>query len=191
MTGLLISTNWKSDSYNIIFIIVDCLTKIVHYEPVKTILEAVGQAKIIINMLVRYHGFLKSIISNQDLLFTLKFWFLLYYFFSIKQKFSTIFYLQTNGQPKRQNSMMEAYLCIFINYEQNDQARFLPIAEFVYIKTKNTSIGYKLFKLNCNYYLRISFEDKVNPHSKFRSANKLTKELKKLISIYQQNLFYT
>ena len=35
-----------------------------------------------------------------------------------------------NGLTKRQNSMMEAYLQVFVNFEQNDKAWLLSMAEF-------------------------------------------------------------
>ncbi len=47
---------------------------------------------------------------------------------------------------------MEAYFQAFINFEPNDSARFLPIAEFAYNNTKNTSTGHTLFKLNYSYH---------------------------------------
>ena len=44
---------------------------------------------------------------------------------------------------------MEAYLRPFINFEQNDWARLLPMAEFAYNNIKNASIGHTPFDLNC------------------------------------------
>ena len=64
VTGLLVSINWKGDSYNSILVIVNRLTKMVHYEPFKITLDASGLAKVIINMVVRHHGLLDSIVTN-------------------------------------------------------------------------------------------------------------------------------
>lgn len=108
-------------------------------------------------------------------------------FLDIKQKFSTTFYPQTDGQTERQNSTMDAYLKAFVNSEQNDWARLLPIAEFAYNNAKNTSTGHMLFKLNYDYHLHVSFQKDVNPCSKSSSADALAKELKNLILICQQN----
>lgn len=44
--------------------ILDCLIKIVYYEMIKRTIDIVGQLKIIINVVMRYYGFLKLIISN-------------------------------------------------------------------------------------------------------------------------------
>ena len=108
--GLPISTDWNGDNYDLILVIVDRVTKMVHYKPVKVTINASGLTEVIINMVVRHHGLLDSIVTNRGLLFTSKFWSLLCYFLGIKQKLSTAFYLQMNSQTKRQNSMMEAYL---------------------------------------------------------------------------------
>ena len=58
ITNLSISTNWKGDSYDSILIIVDQLTKMVQYKPVKVTIDALGLAKVILDVVVRYHGLL-------------------------------------------------------------------------------------------------------------------------------------
>ncbi len=73
VTGLPISADWKDDSYDSILVIVDQLTKMVHYEPVKVTINAPGLAKVIINMVVRHHRVPESIVMDQGLLFTSKF----------------------------------------------------------------------------------------------------------------------
>ena len=60
---------------------------------------------------------------------------------------------------------MEAYLKAFLNWEQDDWARLLLIAEFAYNNAKNTSTGHTLFKLNCDYHSRVYFEEDVDSHS--------------------------
>ena len=85
VTRLPISTDWKSDSNDFILVIVDRLTKMVHYEPVKVTIDAPGLAKVIIDVVVRHHGPSDSIISNRKVIFTSKFWSSLCYFLSIKR----------------------------------------------------------------------------------------------------------
>ena len=162
----------------------------VHYEPVKITINAPDLADVIIDVIVRYHGLPDSIIIDQGSLFMSKFWSLLCYFLDIKRKLSTAFHLQTDGQAKRQNSTIEAYLRAFVNWKQNDWARFLLMAEFAYNNAKNASTGHTLFELNYGFHLQVSFEDDVDPRSKSRFATELAKELKKLVDICQQNLFH-
>ena len=87
----------------------------VYYKLVKIMIDAPGLAKVIIDIVVRHHGQLNSIITDWGFLFTSKFWSSLCYFLGIKRKLSMAFYPQINGQTKRQNSTMETYLKAFVN----------------------------------------------------------------------------
>ena len=64
MTNLPISASWKSDSYNSILVIVNRLTKMVYYESIKITINALDLAGVIINVIIRYHGVLESIITD-------------------------------------------------------------------------------------------------------------------------------
>ena len=57
------------------------------------------------------------------------------------------------------------------------------MTKFAYNNTKNANISHILFKLNCGYYPKILFEDKVNIHSRSCFTNKLAKELIEFIEI--------
>ncbi len=190
VTGLPISANWKGDNYDLILVIVDRLTKIVHYEPVKVTIDAPGLAEVIIDVVVRHHGVLESIVMDQGLLSSSKFWSSLCYFLGIKRKLSTTFHPQTDSQTKRQNIMMEAYLRVFVNWEQDDWAKLLPIAEFAYNNVKNTNTGHTPFELNYGYHPRVFFEEDIDPCLRSRSANKLAEELRELMEVCCQNLLH-
>lgn len=99
--GLPVSTNKKDKTYNLILVIVDRLTKIVHYEPVKVIINVFALTKVIIDTVVRYHDLSDSIVSDWGSVFISKFWFLLYYFLMIKRKLSIAFQPQINDQTER------------------------------------------------------------------------------------------
>ena len=97
VTGLPLSSDWKDDSYNLIFVIVDRLTKMVYYKPVKVTINTLELAEVIIDMVVQHHGLLDSIISDWKSIFTSKFWSSLCYFLGIKRQLSTAFHPQTDG----------------------------------------------------------------------------------------------
>ena len=92
VTGLPLSAEWKGNSYDLILVIVDRLTKMVHYKPVKVTIDAPGLAKVILDMVVCHHGLPDSIVTDRSSLFTSKFWSSLIYFLGIKQKLSTVFH---------------------------------------------------------------------------------------------------
>ena len=68
---------------------------------------------------------------------------------------------------------MEAYLQIFVNFEQNNWARLFLMTEFAYNNAKNTSTGHIFLKLNCEYYPYVSYEEDLDP----RLESKTTEEL--------------
>ena len=65
------------------------------------------------------------------------------------------------------------------------------MAEFAYNNAKNASTGHMPFELNCGYYARILYKEKVNPRSQFKLADELSKEFRKLIIVYYENLHHT
>ena len=52
VTGLPLSADWKSDSYDSVLVIVDRLTKMVYYELVKVTIDAPGLVEVIIDVVV-------------------------------------------------------------------------------------------------------------------------------------------
>ena len=188
LTGLPILANWKGNSYDSILVIVDWLTKMVYYKPVKVMINAPRLAEVILDVVVWHHGLPDSIVTDRGSLFTSKFWSLLCYFLGIKRKLSTTFHSQTDGQTKRQNSTMEAYLRAFVNFEQNDWARLLPIAEFAYNNAKNASTSYTSIELNCGYHSCVSYEKNFNLCSKSKLANDLAGDLRELMAVCRENL---
>ena len=163
----------------------------VHYEPVKLSINVPGLVKVILDVVVKHHGLPNSTVSDRDSLFTSKFWSSLYNFLDIKRRLSTAYHPQINGQTERQNSTMEAYFWAFVNFEQNDWARLLPMAQFTYNNARNASIGHTPFKLNCGYHPRMLYEEQVDSRSKSKSAVKQSAELRELMIVCQKNLHHT
>ena len=56
--------DWKRDNYDSILVIVDRLTKIVHYKLVKVTINTLDLTKVIINIVVKYQDLQDSIITN-------------------------------------------------------------------------------------------------------------------------------
>ena len=154
----------------------------IYYKLVKVIIDAPGLAEVIINVVVRHHGLLNSIVTNRGSLFTSKFCSLLCYFLDIKQKLFTAFHPQTDGQTERQNSIIEAYLWAFVNFEQNNEARLLSMAKFTYNNIKNANTNFTSFKLNCRYHPRVSYEEDFDSRSQLKIAEKLFSELRNLMA---------
>ena len=85
---------------------------------------------------------------------------------------------------------MEAYLRAFVNFEQNDWARLLPMAEFAYNNARNASTGHTPFELNYGYHPWMSYEEDVDPRSQSKLANELSAELRELMIVCRENLYH-
>ena len=84
---------------------------------------------------------------------------------------------------------MEAYLQAFVNFEQNNWAKLLMMAEFAYNNAKNASINYMLFEFNFGYHFQMSYEEEVDPYSKSKLVDKLSTELRDLMIVCRENLY--
>ena len=82
------------------------------------------------------------------------------------------------------------YLKAFVNWKQNNLVKLLLIAEFDYNHIKNTNTRHTLLNSIIATTPEFFFEKNVHFCSKSYFANKLAKNLKKLIEIYCQNLLH-
>ena len=64
------------------------------------------------------------------------------------------------------------------------------MAELAYNYAKNGSNGHMLFELNCGYHFRMSYNEDIDLRSESKSADKLLAELRELIIVCWENLYY-
>lgn len=62
--NLLISSNWKSETYISILVIVDNLIKMIYYNLVKITIDILSLAKVIIDVVISHYDILQSIITD-------------------------------------------------------------------------------------------------------------------------------
>ena len=103
-------------------------------------------AKLYIKEIVQLHGIPISIISDQDLRFTSRFWGKLQEALGTRLNFSTAFHPQTDGQSERVIQILEGMLrsCV-IDYE-GSWDRHIPLVEFVCNNNFQSSIGIKPYE---------------------------------------------
>ena len=190
VTSLFILIDWKGDSYNFILIIIDRLTNMVYYKPVKITIDIPSLVEIIIDVVIWHHGLPNSIMTSKSSVINSRFWSLLCYFFGIERCLSTNFHAQTDRQTNKQNNIMKAYLKAFVNFESNNWARLLPIAEFAYNNAKKANTGQTLFELNCEYHPWVFYEENINSRSKSKLADKLSLEQQELMTVCRENIHY-
>jgi hypothetical protein len=134
----------ESDGFTQIWVIVDRLTKMAHFIPLREGPEAGASeapvqdlAKVFAKEVWRLHGLPSDIVSDRDTRFTSRFWQELTKHLGIKLSMSTAFHPQTDGQTERVNEVLEVYLRHYCSFQQDDWADLLPLAEHAY----NTAVS--------------------------------------------------
>ena len=131
-------TGRKHDS---VWVVVDRLTKSGNFLSIRTDYSLDKLAELYIEEIVRLHGIPVSIISDRDPRFTSRFWGKLQEALGTRLNFSTAFHSQTDGQSERVIQVLENMLrgCV-IDYE-GSWNRHIPLVEFVYNNSFQSSIG--------------------------------------------------
>ncbi|KAA3466404.1 DNA/RNA polymerases superfamily protein [Gossypium australe] len=107
---------------DVIWVVIDRLTKSAHFIPVRTDYSLDRLAELYIAEIVRLHRVPILIISNRDLRFTLWFWKKLQEALGTKLNFSTAFHSQTDGQSERIIQILEDMLrCCVLEFEETEE----------------------------------------------------------------------
>jgi IS30 family transposase len=96
--------------YDSIWVIVDRLTKVAHFIPVKTTYSGAKLVELYMSRIVCLHGVPKKIVSDRGSQFTSKFWEKLHESMDTKLNFSSTYHSQTDGQTERTNQILEDML---------------------------------------------------------------------------------
>src|SRR4051812_29756201 len=89
-----------------IFVVIDNLSKVAHFFPVKDSISAAQLADLYTARVVSLHGIPKKIISDRGSFFTSKFWQAFQKAIGTTMLFSTAYHPQTNGQGERVNQIL-------------------------------------------------------------------------------------
>ena len=93
-----------------IWVIMDQLTKMAYFIPLKTGVTTVELAQAFLRFIWKLHGLLDEIIMDRDTKITSLFWQKLIDLMGIISKMTTAFHPQSNGQTERINQIPEEYL---------------------------------------------------------------------------------
>ncbi len=66
--------------------------------------------------------------------------------------FTLGYHLEGDGQTECANQVLEQYLWVYTNYQQDDWAMLLPMAEFTYNNAMNATTGVSPFFMNKGYH---------------------------------------
>lgn len=126
--------------FNVIWVIVDRLTKTAHFIPGKSTYRVDRWAQLYIKEIVRLHGVPVSIVSDRDTRFTSQFWRSLQKALGTQLRFSTAFHPQTDGQTERLNQVLEDMLRACSLDFAGCWDEHLPLMEFAYNNSYQATI---------------------------------------------------
>jgi hypothetical protein len=132
--------------YNSIWVVVDRLTKTVHFIPVKTTYNNAVLAELYMSRIVCLHGIPKKIISDRGTQFTSHFLQQLHEALGTHLKFSSAYHPQTDGQTERTNKILEDMLRACALQDQLGWDKRLPYAEFSYNNSYQASLKMSPFE---------------------------------------------
>jgi len=107
-----------AQGYNLILVVVNKLTKMIHFIPTTEKTLAKGLARLFRDNMWKLYGLPKSIISDRGPQFAAGLMQELNEMLGIKSKLSMAFHPQTDGQTERVNQELEQYLRMFIDHRQ-------------------------------------------------------------------------
>ncbi len=137
----------------------------------------------------KHHDLLKFFMSDQDTQFIFDVWKHMCKMLKIDAKLSTTYHSEIDNQIKRVNAVMKHYLWVFVNYMQNDWAKWLSEVEFVVNNASSSITLTSLFLINLSQNSRLDFKffESLFKNLTFQAWDKLInveefiKKMKKLI----------
>jgi len=167
-----------AQGYDSILVVVDQLTKMVHFVPTMEKTSAEGLARLFRDNVWKLHGLPESIISDRGPQFVAGLMRELNEMLGIKSRLSMAFHPQTDGQTERVNQELEQYLRMFIDHRQEQWPKWLGTAEFAYNNKGHSSTRTSLFKANYGQDPRMGFEGRKK--GKYAGAEKFIEKMKKI-----------
>jgi ribosomal protein L21E len=130
-----------SGGYDSIWVIVDRLTKVAQFIPVKKTFTLEKLARLYIKEIVANFGIPVSIVSDRDPRFVSRFWKSLHNALGTKLNFSTAYHPQSDGQSERVIQILEDMLrATMLDFKEKwDES--LPLVKFAYNNSYQSSIG--------------------------------------------------
>jgi hypothetical protein len=126
--------------YDSIWVIVDRLTKVGHFIPVKATYSGARLTELYMSQIVCLHGVPKKIVSGRGSQFTSILWEKLHESMDSKLNFSSAYHPRSDGQIERTNQILEDILRACALKYGKSWDKSLPYAEFSYNNSYQASI---------------------------------------------------
>ncbi len=106
----------------------------------------------------KHHDLLEFFMSDWDTQFIFNVWKHMCKMLKINIKLLMMYHFKINDQIKKVNAVMKHYLQVFINYMQNDWAKWLSEVEFIINNASLLITLTSFFLINLSQNLRLNFK---------------------------------
>ena len=130
-----------------IWVIVDRLTKSAYFIPISESISAEKLVDIYVREVVARHSVPVSVVSDQDVQFTSRFWKKFHEELGTHLHFSTAYHPQTDGQSERTIRTLEDMLRACVLDFGGSWDTYLPLLEFSYNNSYHARINRTLFEM--------------------------------------------
>jgi hypothetical protein len=174
--GLLLTAR----KFDLIWVIVDRLTKSAHFVPVNTNYKIQKYAKIYITRVVYLHGVLKAIISDRGSQFVTRFW------EPLHASLGTHLIHSSTYNPQTDDQILEVMLRAYVMEHQGSWDKNLPWTVFSYNNSYQESLKMTPFEVlyGCQCHTPLNW---IHPREKMIFGPNLIEEVEVIVSHIQDN----
>ncbi|KIM63086.1 hypothetical protein SCLCIDRAFT_59137, partial [Scleroderma citrinum Foug A] len=168
----------SSDGFTSILIVVDHLSKQGIFIPTHNTITSPELAKLFVAHVFSKHGVPSHVTSNRGSEFVSHFFHSLGKALGMTLHFTSGYHLEGDGQTERTNQTLEQYLRIYCNYQQDNWAKLLPLAEFSFNNSPSATTGVSPFFANKGYHPDLTVNSEIGLSS--TQAQEYTSNLSEL-----------
>ena len=128
--GPLPESSNRDGAFDMICVIIDQLTSMVHLVPTRQTYRATDVAELMFENVYKLHGLPERIVSDRDSLFTSKLWKRLHRLLGTELRMSSAFHPQTDGATERANRTITQMIRQCVRPDQKDWVSKLPAIEY-------------------------------------------------------------
>ena len=143
----------SSSGFTAILIVIDWLSKQAIFVPTYDTITSPQLAQLFLLHIFLKHGVPSHVTSDRGTEFVSHFFRSLGTALNMKLHFTSGYHPEGDRQTERSNQTLEQYLPVYCNYQQDNWADLLPLAEFSYNNAPlRTTTGVSLFFVNKGYH---------------------------------------
>src|SRR5258708_17163405 len=154
-----------SENFSTILVVVNCLMKQAIFIPSHNTVNALQVVQLFLTHIFSKHRVPSHVTSDRGSEFVSHFFRSLGKLLQMRLHFTSGYHPEGDGQTEHANQVLEQYLRVYTNYQQDNSATLLPMTEFAYNNTMNVMTGVSPFFTNKGYHPEFTADPQVETSS--------------------------